>query len=161
MPSHEAQHVVMLDLDHDAVLIPSSTPGHHHLILNMAMGWSDYKDLLSTLAETGVIEPDYFDASVRRGETFLRLPWIRKAYEADDARATIDEWLDADDRDPELQGPEALEQYLQEEASCRPAERRERPRRLPHRSVVPAPGAPVRGAQQRPRPAGADHRPGR
>lgn len=112
VPGHESQHVIMLDIDHPAILIPSSTPGHHHLIVNKVLGWSDYRDLLDTMGEVGLIEPGFRDASVERGETFLRPPWIRKGCEAHDASEALMEWLDADDRPKELRDPEALEDWL-------------------------------------------------
>jgi len=111
-PAEEALHVVMLDIDHNAILIPSSTPGHHHLIVGIHMPWTDYRDLLETAAEVGLIQRGYADASLARGESFLRLPWIRKNMEKQDAQFALAEWLDADDRPAELQTPEALAEWL-------------------------------------------------
>lgn len=108
----EPRHVIALDLDIPAVLIPSSTPGHNHLVINQYVSWPDYKELLTLLARIGVIEKGFADASIEREETFLRLPWIRKYMEDEDARAAIEEWLGADDRPEELQSPAALEAWL-------------------------------------------------
>ena len=71
-------HTVMLDLDVPAHLIPSTTPGHSHLYIDVPMSWSRYKHLLWALKAACVIEPGYYAASVRRGFTSVRLPWIRK-----------------------------------------------------------------------------------
>ena len=71
-------HTVMLDLDVPARLIPSTTPGHSHLYIDVPMSWSRYKHLLWALKAACVIEPGYYQASVRRGFTSLRLPWIKK-----------------------------------------------------------------------------------
>jgi hypothetical protein len=40
-----------------------------------------YFRLLDALAECGVIQPGYAEASKRRGGTALRLPWIKKPQE--------------------------------------------------------------------------------
>lgn len=71
-------HTIMLDLDVPAVLVESSTPGHTHLFINVEVEWPKYADLLDALADAGVIESGYRDASIMRGHTALRLPWIKK-----------------------------------------------------------------------------------
>jgi len=74
----EDTHKVVIDLDHSAQLIASSTPGHHHLIIDHEMPWSLYQKLLDVLAECGLVEPGYVSASRERGYTAVRLPWVRK-----------------------------------------------------------------------------------
>lgn len=71
-------HRVVLDIDHDAALIPSSTPGHYHLIIDVALGWPDYKELLTALAKAKVIEAGYASASIAKGYTAIRPPWVKK-----------------------------------------------------------------------------------
>jgi hypothetical protein len=68
----------VLDLDLPAQLIPSSTPGHFHLYLDVELSHSTYMDLLTALAAAGIIERGYADASRERGYTAVRLPWVRK-----------------------------------------------------------------------------------
>ncbi|MBV9919827.1 MAG: hypothetical protein JOY78_03095 [Pseudonocardia sp.] len=72
------RHRVVLDIDLPAKLIPSSTPGHSHLYINHEMSWEDYTRLLNVLAEVGIVEPGYVRASLDRGYTAVRLPWIKK-----------------------------------------------------------------------------------
>lgn len=115
----EPQHVIAIDLDIEAALIPSSTPGHHHLVINAPISWSDYAELLRLLARIGVIEQGFCDASLERKETFLRLPWIRKYLETEDALAALNEWLDADDRPEEFQTAESLEEWLTQDDNAR------------------------------------------
>jgi hypothetical protein len=62
----------------DLALIPSSTPGHHHLILNVNLTWQDYSTLLSLLEYYYVIERAYLDASLKKGHTCIRVPWVKK-----------------------------------------------------------------------------------
>lgn len=81
----EACHILALDIDYDAWLGETSTFGHHHLIINHFMPWSDYKKLLEVMAEVGLIQPGYAHASIEREATWLRTPWTRKpGYEVDD-----------------------------------------------------------------------------
>jgi hypothetical protein len=71
-------HMVVLDLDGPAALIPSTTPGHHHLFIPTCINWETYARLLDALADAGVLEPGYVEASKRRGFTAVRLPWVSK-----------------------------------------------------------------------------------
>jgi hypothetical protein len=71
-------HRPVLDIDFPATLLPSSTPGHHHLYLDVPMHWERYRKLLEALAEAGVVETGYVAASISRGYTAVRLPWVRK-----------------------------------------------------------------------------------
>ena len=71
-------HTPVLDIDVPAMLVPSSTPGNHHLYIDVPMTWSQYKRLLNVMCEVGILEPGYVNASKERGFTAVRLPWIRK-----------------------------------------------------------------------------------
>jgi hypothetical protein len=71
-------HYVMLDIDMDAALVPSTTPGHHHLYINKTMKWDDYELLLYVLADCGIISQGYYEASVEKKCTALRLPDVKK-----------------------------------------------------------------------------------
>lgn len=75
----ETYHRPILDLDFDAHLVPSTSAAHHHLYLDKVLKWSDYVKLLDVLAEVGLIEPGYRDASIAREFTAVRLPWVAKA----------------------------------------------------------------------------------
>lgn len=75
-------HAVLLDLDVPAFLVPSSTPGHSHLYIDVTIGQEQYFSLLKALADAGVIEPGYAGASIEKGATFLRLPWVKKGQES-------------------------------------------------------------------------------
>lgn len=62
----------------DLALIPSSTPDHNHLILRADMPWVKYSALLTTLASCGIIEPGYAKASIFKGYSAIRPPWVHK-----------------------------------------------------------------------------------
>ena len=71
-------HRPVLDIDIAAALIPSSSNGHYHLYLDKTMHWKQYEKLLLVLAEVGIIEEGYAQASIERKYTAVRLPWISK-----------------------------------------------------------------------------------
>lgn len=83
--SNAGQHTLLLDLDVPAVLIPSSTPGHSHLYVDVPMCWESLKRVLEALALAGVIEGGYAEASIAREHTTVRLPWIHKTPEKAEA----------------------------------------------------------------------------
>lgn len=74
------RHVLVIDIDHPAWLVKSTTEGHFHLYVDVPYGIpSDiYFNLLDALANANVIEGGYMRASIQRGFTSLRLPWIKK-----------------------------------------------------------------------------------
>lgn len=104
-PTHyDARHAVALDLDVPARLVPSSTPGHSHLYIDVPMDWADYVTLLRLLAKVGIIEQKYAEASIRQGATYLRPEGVEKGVndakpkprilrEAESARASIQKEL--------------------------------------------------------------------
>lgn len=75
---HEGYHRVLLDLDVPAYLVQSTTPGHSHLYIDVAVPSDKYFDLLDTLADCGILEPGYAAVSRKKGSSMLRLPWVRK-----------------------------------------------------------------------------------
>lgn len=75
------KHRPLLDLDLKAAVIPSSTKGHGHLYIDKELTWKQYQKLLNVFADLGIIEPGYRGASLARGYTALRLPWVKKTEE--------------------------------------------------------------------------------
>ena len=71
-------HVPTLDLDVPHYFVPSSTPGHSHLYIDVPMSWRKYKRLLRALYRAGIIERGFYKFSVRRGASFVRKPGIKK-----------------------------------------------------------------------------------
>lgn len=74
-PEH---HKLILDVDLPAQLIPSSTEGHFHLYVDKPIEKAAWETLLFALAAAGLIEQGYMRASIARGFTAVRLPWIAK-----------------------------------------------------------------------------------
>lgn len=71
-------HRPAIDIDVPARLIPSSTPGHHHLYLDVDCTWEQYEALLKALNACGIVETGYVLAALERKATFVRLPWVKK-----------------------------------------------------------------------------------
>ena len=71
-------HKPVLDIDLPVTVVPSSTPGHCHLFIDKAMPWATYQRLLEALAVAGIVESGYVNASIDRGYSAVRLPWVKK-----------------------------------------------------------------------------------
>lgn len=71
-------HRPVLDIDFEARLVPSSTPGHYHLYLDKLIPKLAYFQLLRDLADADIIQRGYADSAIERGASSARLPWIKK-----------------------------------------------------------------------------------
>lgn len=71
-------HRPVIDIDIPVRLIPSSTPGHGHLYLDVELTWDDYLMLLEAMAAVGIVESGFLNIAKERGGTYVRLPWVRK-----------------------------------------------------------------------------------
>ena len=69
----DGRHAPVLDLDVPAKMVPSKTPGNHHLYIDVPMSWFRYKVLLRVLGWVGILEPGYVRASIRRGWSAARI----------------------------------------------------------------------------------------
>lgn len=88
--SGEEWHRPVLDLDLDAKLLPSSTPGHFHLYIDSPMRWDTYVALLEALADAEILERGFVDASITRKHTAVRLPWVRKGEQSAEAPEIVE-----------------------------------------------------------------------
>ncbi|GEM_PF-3020897 len=78
----DGRHMPVLDIDRPARYVPSSTPGHGHLYIDVPMSWWRYRMLLRQLYKAGIIEKGFYDLALRRKQTFLRRPGVTKQNEA-------------------------------------------------------------------------------
>lgn len=83
-------HMPVLDLDIPHRLIPSSTPGHSHLYLDVEMSAAQYQDLVELLVEVGVMGRGNLIQFEVRGETFARKPHVHKYAGADELGPILD-----------------------------------------------------------------------
>lgn len=76
-------HSPCLDIDIPCTVIPSTTKGNCHIYFpSIELTWEKYCKLLDALREAGIIEEKYYDHTLSRGQSLLRLPWIKK-YDTD------------------------------------------------------------------------------
>lgn len=71
-------HRPVLDLDFPCRLVPSSTEGHFHLYLEVALETEPYLRLVRALAEAKVVSAFYAKAAEVRRQTFVRPEWVKK-----------------------------------------------------------------------------------
>lgn len=64
--------------DTQFALIDSSTIGHKHLIIGVELEWKKYEELLNLLARCGILEPGFAKASIAKGYSAIRPPWVHK-----------------------------------------------------------------------------------
>lgn len=74
----KSYHKLLLDIDHEAALIPSTTPGHYHLVIDFPIEEEDYFNVIDALAKAGIVEEGFAAAARRRKATWVRAPWERK-----------------------------------------------------------------------------------
>jgi hypothetical protein len=70
----------IIDLDFPARLVPSSTPGHAHLYIDVEMPWWRYFLLLTGFVLSGTMGSGYYMHSLRRKMTMVRKPDVKKPY---------------------------------------------------------------------------------
>lgn len=75
---NSGKHWPVIDIDMPCYLIPSSTPGHGHLVIEHDMEWDAYLKLLDALVEAGIVQPGYRDASKSRKYSAIRRPGVKK-----------------------------------------------------------------------------------
>lgn len=78
----DGKHMPTLDIDVPLRLIPSSTPGHSHLYIDVEMSWWRYRRLLRQLYKARLIEKGFYQLALGNRQTFLRRPGVTKQNEA-------------------------------------------------------------------------------
>ena len=68
------QHKPVIDLDLPVRLVPSGTPGHSHLYIDKGMDAGVFFNLLDAMADAGIVERGYANASRERGYAAVRHP---------------------------------------------------------------------------------------
>lgn len=69
---------LFIDLSVPYHLVPSSTPGHSHLYLDVDVAWGTYRELLLTLSKMCVVQAGWVNTAVKHERSVTRLPWIVK-----------------------------------------------------------------------------------
>lgn len=76
----DSVHLVLIDLDFESALIPSTTPGRYHLYVDKKMSKEKYSDFVKMLKEFGVVAQGNLNQIEKTGRTYLRMPWVRKGF---------------------------------------------------------------------------------
>lgn len=71
-------HRPILDIDLPITMLQSSDLSHRHLYISKPVSRGDYFKFLQAAADAGILEQGYVYASIKRGYTAVRLPWIKK-----------------------------------------------------------------------------------
>lgn len=71
-------HKLVLDIDFPVKVVPSTTEGHFHLYIDKKMSKEAYFELVRAFVDAGIVEEGFLGASLERGFTGVRLPWIKK-----------------------------------------------------------------------------------
>ena len=81
--TRQGTHRPVLDLDSvGAALVPSTTPGNFHLYLDgIELSWREYKRFLKACQRAGLITDGYLKHSIRREQTLVRRPGLRKTWQ--------------------------------------------------------------------------------
>jgi len=74
-------HKLFLDLDCEHVYVPSSTPAHGHLMINVDLTYDDLYDLVKMLVKLDILGPGSLAQLRQREANTLRLPWVKKDVE--------------------------------------------------------------------------------
>ena len=71
------RHAVVLDVDLPVHVVESS-PGRHHLYIDVDLSWRQYRRLLRALSRAGIIERRWAHIARYDGYTSVRPPWKLK-----------------------------------------------------------------------------------
>lgn len=86
---YEGTHKPVLDIDMPVKIFPSTTEGHFHLYIDKELSWDDYCKLMNVMAEVGILEQGFVNASKQRQYSAVRLPWVKK-----DTKTWPKNWVD-------------------------------------------------------------------
>lgn len=68
----------VIDIDVPCELLPSSRPGHFHLLIYKRVTRTFYSDILRALIKAGIVEEGFYQSFLRRGYTAIRTPTSMK-----------------------------------------------------------------------------------
>lgn len=88
--TRDGLHVPTLDIDFPCRVVPSTTPGHNHLLMDKALTWPEYTFLLQAMAAVGLLEKGFVEFSIARGASFVRTPWQKKVCNSQGLDITTD-----------------------------------------------------------------------
>lgn len=76
--SETMRHAPVIDIDHPVWVVPSSTPGHFHLFIDVEIPGPLYFELLDVMMRCGIVQQGFVHHSEMRGQSVVRMPWVSK-----------------------------------------------------------------------------------
>lgn len=70
-------HLPVLDFDLP-IHVQKSSNGNNHLYINKKITWDKYVKVMEAMADAGILEEGYVNASKSRGYSAVRPPWVKK-----------------------------------------------------------------------------------
>lgn len=67
-------HYPAIDIDLPVLAYPSATPGHSHLFVEKKLKWKVYRELLKALVTAGIVEENYYQATLKEEQSYIYLP---------------------------------------------------------------------------------------
>jgi hypothetical protein len=74
----DGRHAPAIDIDLPCRLVPSTTLGCFHLYIDHPTSWFRYRVMLWAMWKAGFVQKGYYKVSVKRKNTFLRMPGVKK-----------------------------------------------------------------------------------
>jgi len=65
-------HLPVIDFDFPCYIVESVDPDHGHLYIDHPLPWEDYKKLLETLLEIGLVQHGWYQNAIDDEQTFVR-----------------------------------------------------------------------------------------
>lgn len=72
--NNNGTHFPIFDFDFPVVCIPSKTPGHFHVYLGKAVSEDQFRYLLSSMVEAGLVQKRWAENFNMTGEVYLQVP---------------------------------------------------------------------------------------
>ena len=80
----DEMNYLMLDIDDNAEVWPSTTPGHYHIVFKEPFNKRDFENVVETLHSAGIIARGNYNQYRTDGALYLRTPWVKKGMTDED-----------------------------------------------------------------------------
>lgn len=74
----DGMNYLLLDIDDNAEVWPSTTPGHYHIVFKEPFNKRDFENVVETLHSAGIIARGNYNQYRTDGALYLRTPWVKK-----------------------------------------------------------------------------------
>lgn len=106
--AHDGFHYPVLNIDCPVTVVPSTIPGHSHVLIDHPVSRNQYFEMLQSLANVGIVNGNWLHEAQQLGASWVRLPWVHHGDRVD-PNAFLP-FFDEDDMAPADVGNQALYQ---------------------------------------------------